>query len=284
MLNPQGAPAGALAEIAWVLIAGAAIIFAAVMALGAFAVFSRRLTIPPAVLIVGGGIVFPAVTLTALLVYSTLRMEAEDLPPVLRIHVTAEQWWWRVRYPGFETANEIRIPAGQPVELVLASADVIHSFWVPALAGKLDVVPGRENRLRVRAERAGEFRGQCAEYCGGPHGLMAFFVVAVEPSEFEDWTRQQQRPTGSTNPLFVSYCAGCHTVRGTAAQGTRGPDLTHLASRRTIAAGLLPRNEGTLAAWIASSQQLKPGNLMPSFGMLTGEELRALAAYLESLR
>jgi cytochrome c oxidase subunit 2 len=289
VLNPQGAPAAALAEIAWVLIAGAAVIFAAVMALTAWALSTKRdaaRRISPGALIIGGGVVFPAVTLTALLVYSTLRMgvAAVDGAPALRVHITAEQWWWRVRYPGFETANEIRIPAGQPVELVLSSADVIHSFWVPALAGKMDVVPGRENRLRVRAERAGEFRGQCAEYCGGPHGLMAFFVVAMDPSEFEAWMRQQTGPAGSASPLFVSYCAACHTVRGTAANGTRGPDLTHIASRRTIAAGLLPRNEGTLAAWIASSQHLKPGNLMPSFGMLAGEELRSLAAYLESLR
>jgi cytochrome c oxidase subunit 2 len=211
-------------------------------------------------------------------------MNVDDAVPALRIHITAEQWWWRVRYPGFETANEIRIPAGQPVELVLSSADVIHSFWVPTLAGKVDMVPGRENRLRVRAERAGEYRGQCAEYCGGPHGLMAFFVVALESSDFEAWTSHQQRPATASNVLFTSLCAACHTVRGTSAAGTRGPDLTHLASRRTIAAGLLPRNEGTLAAWIASSQHLKPGNLMPSFGMLAGDELRSLAAYLESLR
>jgi cytochrome c oxidase subunit 2 len=285
-----------VSEIAWVLLAGGGIILAAVIALAAYAILARReptSRMSPLVLIVGGGIVFPAVTLTALLVYSTLRMtslDQGDQAPALRIEVVGEQWWWRVHYldgegrRDFATANEIRLPVGKPVELELKSADVIHSFWVPALAGKLDMVPGRTNRLRLRAERAGEFRGQCAEYCGGPHALMALFVVAEDPQRFDEWIERQRRPAQTPNPLFISHCGACHTVRGTAAAGVRGPDLTHVGSRRSIGAALLPNNAGTLAAWIAASQHLKPGNLMPEFRSFSGEELRALAAYLESLK
>jgi cytochrome c oxidase subunit 2 len=229
--------------------------------------------------------------LAALLVYSLVRGEAVQAPadPALRIEVTGEQWWWRVRYldargeRDFETANEIRIPAGQPVQLELKSADVIHSFWVPSLAGKLDMIPGRTNRLTLNAARPGEYRGQCAEYCGGPHAFMAFFVIAETEDGFAGWIASQRREAGKANSLFVARCGACHTVRGTAAAGTLGPDLTHVGSRRTIGAALLPMNRGSLAGWIASSQHLKPGNLMPSFRHFSGEELRELAAYLESL-
>jgi cytochrome c oxidase subunit II len=213
---------------------------------------------------------------------------AEDKP--LKIEVVGEQWWWRVRYlddagkADFVTANELRIPVGRTVELSLASADVIHSFWVPSLAGKVDMLPGRTNRLRLAAERAGVFRGQCAEYCGGPHALMALHVVAETAEGFELWRQAQRRPAASHNALFNARCAVCHTVRGTPAAGTHGPDLTHVGSRMFIGAGLLPTNAGALAGWIASSQHLKPGNLMPEFKDLRAEELRALGAYLESLK
>jgi cytochrome c oxidase subunit 2 len=294
-LNPQGPDAALIAEISWVLFIGAALIFAAVMALAAYAVFAKRQSaarLSPRMLVVGGGIVFPAVTLFALLVYSLAR--AASLHPAdaqaLRIEVVGEQWWWRVHYldaegrRDFATANEIRVPVGRPVELELKSADVIHSFWVPVLAGKLDMIPGKTNRLRVRADRAGEFRGQCAEYCGGPHALMALYVVAEEEAGYERWAESQRRPAAEGNALFLSRCAGCHTVRGTPAAGHLGPDLTHVGGRLTIGAGLLPNNAGALAGWIASSQHLKPGNLMPAFAHLPGEELRALAGYLESLK
>ena len=293
-LNPQGPDAAVIAEIAWVLLAGAASIFIAVMALAAWSVFGRRdatARLSPRLLIVGGGIVFPAVTLFALLVYSLVR--AASLHPVdpaaLRIEVVGVQWWWRVHYldaegrRDFATANEIRVPVGRPVELLLTSGDVIHSFWVPVLAGKLDMIPGRTNRLRVRADRPGEFRGQCAEYCGGPHAFMALYVVAETPERFEQWAQAQRRPAQGSHPLFSAHCAACHTVRGTQAAGLLGPDLTHLASRRSIGAGLLPNNAGALAGWIASNQHLKPGNLMPAFQSFSGEDLRALADYLGSL-
>jgi cytochrome c oxidase subunit 2 len=283
-----GPDAAITAEIGWVLFAGGAAIFLAVMALASYAVFSKSkpLFLSEKTLIIGGGIVFPTVTLFILMLWSLARasgMHAPD-PEALRIEVVGEQWWWRVRYPGFETANEIRVPVGRPVLLELTSADVIHSFWVPALGGKLDMIPGRTTRLRVRAERAGEVRGQCAEYCGGPHALMALHVVAVPEEEFHDWTSSQKIPAQRTNALFAANCGACHTVRGTAAAGTRGPDLTHVGTRLSIGAGLLPNSRGALAGWIASSQHLKPGNLMPSFEHFSGPELRELAAYLEGLR
>ncbi|MGQ0752682.1 MAG: cytochrome c oxidase subunit II [Betaproteobacteria bacterium] len=301
-LNPQGPHAAVIHEISWVLFIGALAVFAIVMGFAAYAVFARRdrarrLRATP--LIVGGGALFPFVMLSALLVYSLVRAGAlggaPDAAPI-RIAVIGEQWWWRVHYLDengrrvFETANEIHIPVGRPVEISLSSADVIHSFWIPALAGKLDMIPGRTNRLRLVAERPGQYRGQCAEYCGGPHAFMAFFVVAQEPEDFERWAARQREPAPLSegdragSGLFLAHCAACHTIRGTPAEGTRGPDLTHVGGRITLAAGMLPNNAGTLAGWIASSQHLKPGNLMPSFQHFSGEELRALAHYLESLK
>lgn len=302
-LSPQGPAAAIVAEMFWVMSAGAAIIFLAIMALAAYAVFAPRkdtTRLSGRLLIVGGGMVFPVLTLSALLVYSFVRagtMAPAAPRPAVRIEVVGQQWWWRVYYldaggrSDFVTANEIHVPVGQPVQLELKSADVIHSFWVPALAGKLDMIPGRTNRLRIQADRPGRYRGQCAEYCGGPHALMALFVVAEPAEHFERWMQIQRRPATAPaddirrkgRDLFVAQCAACHAVRGTQAVGTRGPDLTHVAGREFIGAGLLPNNAGTLAGWIASTQHLKPGNLMPAFDALSNPELRALAAYLAGL-
>lgn len=285
VLSPLGHDAAITAEISWVLFIGGALIFVGVMAMALYAV-RGRLRLSENLLVIGGGIVFPTVTLFVLMIYSLARASALHAPDpqALRIEVVGEQWWWRVRYADFETANEIRVPVGRPVELVLTSADVIHSFWVPALGGKLDMIPGRETRLRVRAEKAGEVRGQCAEYCGGPHALMALYVVALEPDEFARWAEGQGRAAAEENPLFVANCGACHTVRGTAAAGARGPDLTHVGGRLSLGAGILPNNRGALAGWIASSQHLKPGNLMPSFEHFSGPQLQELAAYLEGLK
>jgi cytochrome c oxidase subunit 2 len=190
------------------------------------------------------------------------------------------------------TANEIRIPAGGIAELTLESADVLHSFSVPNLAGKLDMIPGRVNRLRLQAHTPGTFRGQCAEYCGGPHAKMAFYVIAETPEAFERWRAGQRANAAEPKDalsvqgkaLFLSHCVACHTVRGTDGRGTLGPDLTHVGSRHSLAAGILPNNRGTLAGWISASQNLKPGNLMPSMNLFSGTELISLAAYLESLK
>ena len=276
------------------LIAGGAAIFVLVMALAGWALFAppaRRAFLARRGFVIAAGIAFPVVVLASLLVYSFLFRESNgEAGSALKIEVVGHQWWWRVSYVDeggrrdFDTANEIRIPVGRPVEIALESADVLHSFWVPQLAGKLDMVPGRVNRLRIQADRAGQFRGQCAEYCGGPHALMAFFVVAEEPAQFERWLAHQRTSGAASNPVFLSRCAACHTVRGTEARGTLGPDLTHVASRVSLGAGILPNDRAALTRWISSSQHVKPGNLMPSSPDLAPGELADLVAYVEGLK
>ena len=301
VLHPQGGEAAAIAEIAWVLFGGAAIIFVGVVALAAYALFARReraARLSGMRLVVGGGIVFPTLTLGALLAYSLWRGESLAIfgdGPALRIEVTGEQWWWRVHYLDsggridFATANEIHIPAGRPVDLVLKSADVIHSFWVPSLAGKLDMIPGKANRMRIAAAQPGRFRGQCAEYCGGPHGFMAFYVVAHAPADYKAWAGAQRAPARNAGPnrgreIFEQRCAACHTVRGIAASGARGPDLTHVASRETLGAGRLPLDAAAITSFITANQRLKPGNLMPEFRHFARDDLDALSSFVAGLR
>jgi cytochrome c oxidase subunit 2 len=216
----------------------------------------------------------------------------------LRIAVTGEQWWWRVQYlpPGsapVELANEIRLPLGAPVEFELRSNDVIHSFWIPSLAGKMDMIPGRRTRLRLEATRTGSFTGACAEYCGSSHALMAFPVLVQEEEDFQRWLAGQADPAREPNePLAAagsalfdsSGCGACHTVRGTSADGFIGPDLTHVGSRSTLGAGILPNEIDVFRRWIAEVDQIKPNVHMPAFGMLPEQDLDALAAYLASLR
>ncbi|TGQ62675.1 cytochrome c oxidase subunit II [Mesorhizobium sp. M00.F.Ca.ET.186.01.1.1] len=216
----------------------------------------------------------------------------------LTITVKGQQWWWQVFYadsstgPGFQTANEIHIPVGRDVRLQLESPDVIHSFWVPSLAGKQDLVPGRSNSLLLRAEKPGVYRGQCAEFCGLQHSHMAIMVIAEAPGAFEGWAATQRldavvsadSDTAAGQASFMAKpCAACHTIRGTPAGGTTGPDLTHIGGRRTIAAGLVETTRGSLAAWIADPQTHKPGNNMPMVS-LTSTELRNISAYMESLK
>jgi len=300
--NAGGDEAAALLEITWVLFIGAGVIFAAVMALAAYAVVARPENFFGArSWVIGAGVVFPVVTLTALQVYEydvARRLRGPAGEDTLRIEVTGVMWWWDVRYPamdggeGFRTANELVIPVGRPVELVVTAADVIHSFWVPSLSGKVDMIPGHVNRLRFVVEEAGVYRGQCAEYCGAQHAWMAFDVVAVPPERFAAWLEGQRRPAAEpADPVLAagrdaflrSGCGECHVVRGTPADGMRGPDLTHVGGRRSLAAGVLPNGVGALAGWIAGAQHIKPGNRMPSFGNLDGPALRAMAAWLESL-
>jgi cytochrome c oxidase subunit 2 len=191
------------------------------------------------------------------------------------------------------SANEIRIPAGRAVDFTLRSADVIHSFWVPSLGGKVDMIPGRTTHLRLGADRPGVFRGQCAEYCGGPHALMALEVVAMPAPEFDAWLAAQARPAAEPatdearrgRALFrAAGCGGCHAIRGTEAEGTLGPDLTHLGGRRSVGVDTLPMNPANLAQFIADGQHIKPGNRMPPFRIFTAEELNALATYLVGLK
>lgn len=301
-LDPAGREATEISQLFWTMTIGGAVIWSLVMALLAYALMSRRRVHPErtaSVTVWSGGIVAPAITLTALLVYSLPLMPAyRDQTGDLAVEVTGEQYWFRMRYrlPGrdaFETANELRLPLGARVELVLKSADVIHSFWAPALAGKMDMIPGRANRLVLEPRKAGRYRGVCAELCGESHALMAFDIIVEEPERFADWAREQSLAAFAAatveekrgEQVFAAVgCAACHAIRGSAHVGAAGPDLTHVGGRPTIAAGLLPNNVGTLAGWIAAPQDLKPGTTMPAFRTLSGPDLRALAAYLAALK
>jgi cytochrome c oxidase subunit 2 len=324
-----GSGAALIHEFTLALYIGAALIFLLVMGLVLMAVFGRARRVDKRKWILGGGIAFPAVTLSALLVYSLavgstladgasggpLRfllncisssaraladpaMAASDQP--VRIDITGRRWWWDVRYQGpsgstrwVTLANELYLPTGRPAHITLRSEDVIHSFWVPSLAGKVDMIPGRFTRLVLQADEPGVHRGQCAEFCGAQHALMALYVMVVPPADFEQWlVRQEQPAAASTDPAWraghdafmKAGCADCHTVRGTAAAGVEGPDLTHVGGRRALGAGMLRNHIGTMAGWIADPQALKPGNLMPVTRTLSGEELRALASWMESLQ
>ena len=216
----------------------------------------------------------------------------------LSLKLVGQQWWWEVHYehsdPSLmvETANEIHIPVGRPVIVKTTSRDVIHSFWVPNLHGKMDLIPGYTTSIQIQADRPGVYRGQCAEFCGHQHAHMGLLVVAEEPARFEAWLRGQRRPAarpGNREQLRGQQlvealpCASCHTIRGTKAGGNTGPDLTHLASRRTIGAATLPNTRGHLGGWIVDSQSIKPGNRMPP-NNLDSESLQAMLAYLEILK
>lgn len=217
--------------------------------------------------------------------------QAEE-PGALDVTVRGWQWWWEFRYPtlGIVTANELHLPTGRPVVLALDGPDVIHSFWVPQLGGKRDVVPGRANRITLTPGTPGEYWGQCAEFCGASHANMRMRVFVDEPPAFERWVTAQRaapvEPAGDAaqgKDLFAtSACVGCHTIRGVSA-ATLAPDLTHFASRTTIAAGLWPNTPENVAAWIKDPPALKPGAKMPNLG-LTDAQAKVIAAYLAGLR
>jgi cytochrome c oxidase subunit 2 len=246
--------------------------------------------------VVWGGAVVPAVILAGIFGATVFTMKALDEPEIaeeLIIEVEGKRWWWDVTYPelGFRTANEIHIPVGEPVAIKLLAEDVIHSFWVPELHGKLDMIPGRVTEFWLEASEPGAYLGECAEFCGVQHARMQFLVVAEEEEDFLAWVAQQQQPAPAPASelaqqgleIFLgNTCINCHTVEGTDATGELGPDLTHLASRQTLAAGTVPNNRGNLAGWIADPHSIKPGNLMPPT-QLTGPQLQALLAYLETL-
>lgn len=247
---------------------------------------------------VGSGISAAVLVGAAIWTFSTLA--AVSGPPrdsKLKIHVIGHQWWWEVRYDSddpsriFTTANEIHIPTGEPVRFDLSSVDVIHSFWVPELSGKTDLIPGQQNQTWLEADRPGTYRGQCGEYCGLQHAHMALSVIAEPPARFQSWWAQQLEapPSPQSETIaqgvtdFVAHCGICHAVRGTMAGGRLGPDLSHLMSRHTIAAGTLPNTPGYLSGWIADPQHIKPGNLMPILE-ISGPELADIRQYLESLK
>ena len=230
--------------------------------------------------------------------YTARSLAALERPRAMHVKVNARQWWWEVQYVDsvpsrtLTTANEIHIPVGRPVLVELTSADVIHSFWVPNLHGKRDNIPGARNRLWIQADTAGVYRGECAEFCGYQHAKMAFLVIAEPQEKFDQWYAEQLAdatpPTDSLRKkgqdvFLARACAVCHAVRGTPAAGRVGPDLTHLASRRTLASGTIPNTRGHLGGWVVNAQSIKPGSQMPSVN-LDPDELKALLAYLEGLK
>ena len=305
VLHPAGPDALIISQFAWVMFGVGALIFAAVMTLLALGLRRQGRAVRPLLWIGGAGVAFPVVVLTLLLGWSTWRagqMVPQSSLHALQISVTAKMWWWEVRYRDpasgreFVTANEIHIPTGRTVYLGLNSADVIHSLWIPALAGKMDVIPGRVTGLTLRADKPGLYRGQCAEYCGEQHARMALHVVAAAPADFDAWLAREAAPAAAPTDAFLERgraafvdqrCAACHTIRGVSAAGSEarlGPDLTHVGSRLHIGAGTLRNHRGTLAGWIADPHASKPGVRMPAATDIDGETLRALATYLEHLK
>ncbi len=304
-LDPRSSIAGEISQVWWAMFWGSLIILALVIALALYALKrrSRPSRLGHNSLIIVGGVLLPVVTLSALLSYG-LNIghdfkSGSAAPAELTIEVIGKRWWWEVRYPGqgngppAVSANEIHMPAGVPVEFALTTTDVIHSFWVPNLAGKIDMIPGKVNRVQIQADTPGVYRGQCAEYCGAQHAWMAFYVVVHPPEEFEAWLRNEQAPARTPDSTFLRQgresfintgCGACHVIRGVeGAVGTLGPDLTHVSSRLSLGAATVDNNLGTLAGWIADSHTMKPGNLMPPFAAFDGATLRAIAGYLESL-
>lgn len=305
-LDPAGPEARAVARLFWGMTAGGAVIWLAVVLAYLHARRARRAVWSPVAagrLVLWGGAVLPAAVLLGLLAWTlwlmpALRPWTEPGTPDLRVEVTARQYWWEVVYhrddgPPVVTANALRLPVGATVELALASPDVIHSFWVPPLGGKMDMIPGRVNRLLVSADTAGAWRGACAEYCGTAHALMAF-EVAAEPAEaFAAWLAAEAAPSpgvdapgtaAGAEAFLAEGCGACHTVRGTEAAGRIGPDLSHVGARATIAAGTLPRARESLARFIADPAAVKPGALMPAYAMLPPERIDAIAGWLEGLK
>jgi cytochrome c oxidase subunit 2 len=304
-LEPRGPAAAEMARLWWFLFWTATVVSVIVFLVLGWALYRAWRGKPvrwsqeqgTAFVLIGGGVI-PTIILLAVLVMilaSMARFEVPEREPSLVIDVTGHMFWWQAEYreAGFTTANEIHIPVGEVVQVNLHAADVIHSFWVPQLHGKIEMVPGRENVMYFQADEPGVYFGKCAEFCGIQHANMEFLMIAEEREAFEAWLEHQQQEAAEPaselaergREVFVaSPCALCHTVRGvsTAAVEEAGPDLTHLMSRRTLAARMLENNPGNLAGWIVDPQGLKPGNQMPAV-TLDADELQALLAFLQGL-
>jgi cytochrome c oxidase subunit 2 len=302
-LDPQSQASSDIAQLWWVMFVGSVVVFAVVLTLVLVAVLRRRGGVgekpdrsprrlwPVAV----GGIAAPGIAAVALFAATlgTLPTTSPAGTTGLTVEVTGRQWFWDVDYPGsgVRTANEVHIPVGVPVLLRVTSADVVHSFWVPQLNRKIDMFPGETNEIQLQADRAGVYRGRCAEFCGVQHAGMGILVVAEPRARFDGWLEGQRRPATAPRTLaesrgqqvlLGSACVYCHRIAGTNASGTLGPDLTHLASRQSIAAVVLSNTPGYLAGWVLDPQHWKPGNRMPATD-LSGTDLQDLLAYLESL-
>jgi cytochrome c oxidase subunit 2 len=309
MLDPKGTEARHIAGVWWLMFGIAAGVYLIVGGFIVHAVRRGRSKSAPALdvedpathrfdhrMIIWGGVVVPLVILLVLAVVTVRTTDALRRPEsgALRIEVVGKRWWWAVTYPSihFTTANEIHLPAGRPIEIDLTSDDVIHSFWVPQLAGKLDTIPGQRNVLRFTASTPGTYLGECAEFCGIQHAHMGFVAIVQPPGDFERWlARRSQPPLEPASELAargqVAFnrqpCAGCHTIGGTQAQGTLGPDLTDIGERPTLGAGAATNDPAHLAKWITNAPSLKPGVLMPPITM-SDADTRAIVAYLESLK
>jgi cytochrome c oxidase subunit 2 len=301
-LMPRGPDAADSYLMTWVMVLVGSAIFIVVMALAllAFVPRRRRGGLGGRALIVGGGIVLPCILLPALLAWEMpvlARIHRDLGAGALTVEVVGRQFWWEIRYRTDDgpvvSANRLVLPAHDRVQLELSSGDVLHSLWIPSLGGKRDLIPGRVNRMSVATREPVTLRGQCAEFCGDQHALMAFDVEVLPPEQFGLWLAREGAPAEPPRTPLLEHgrdlflengCGSCHAVRGTAADGRIGPDLTHLGSRPTIAAGSFPNNVGTLAGWIADAQHLKPGNGMPSYVTLDGESVRLIATWLASLR
>ena len=300
-LSPDSHASRDISNLWWAMLAAGAIVFAGSVALIFLARVRREREDFPLLgsdekrlnsLVVAFGIVIPVLALTVLFYIADVGvLKATDAPAKgetkMTIQVIARQWFWEARYPGGAvTANEIHIPAGTSVKVVLTTADVIHSFWVPELNKKVDTIPGHPNSLLLYADKPGSFRGQCAEYCGLQHTKMAMRVYADPPARFRAWLANEAKPARQAPGFDVfteSQCASCHTLRGTSARGRIGPDLTHLMSRKTIGALTLPNTRKDLQAWVVDPQHSKPGNRMPAL-QLSGPRLTQLMDFLRSLK
>jgi cytochrome c oxidase subunit II len=307
-LDPRSEQAQDISTLWWWMLAAASIVFLGALALLAIAWLNRRSEGFPLfgrregmslAMVVTFGMGVPIVVLVAVFVVGNfVVLPKTDAPAAastrLTVDVTGKQWFWIVRYPGTTavTANEIHIPADTRVNVVTHTADVIHSFWVPQLNRKIDMIPGRRNRVLLEADRPGRYRGQCAEFCGLQHAHMAMYVYADTPARFHAWLANQEQPRRAPSTpaeqrgeqvFLANACASCHTIRGTAAQGDVGPDLTHVASRGTLAALTIPNTPDFLGRWIKDPQHVKPGNRMPGL-QLSDPDVRDIVAYLEALR
>lgn len=308
VLNPAGPQAERIATLWWAMLLVAAAVLALVVALLLVASLRSRGERPVRpldarkshMLVLCGGVLLPLAVIVPFIASSFSLGAAIGTPPpgAMTIEVIGRMWWWEVHYQDRNgrriatTANEIHIPVGRPVRFLLESGDVIHSFWLPNLNGKTDMVPGRTNVSWLQADRSGVYRGQCAEFCGVQHGLMAFLVVAQPPEQFDAWLTRQRQPAREPGTeelqrgrtvFLESTCRDCHAIRGTPATATAGPDLTHIGSRRMLAAATVANNTGHLGGWIADPQHIKPGNAMPPTA-LPPADLKALIRYLESLQ
>lgn len=304
ILDPAGKGARDSASIWWLMFWLGTIVFLVVLAMILMAIFRGSREREAALtqqarqrMVILGGVIVPVVIIAVVFAGSTRSLlgmgSLRDNSDVV-IDVVAHQYWWEVHYPHDEvtTANEIHIPVDRDVQVRLTATDVIHSFWVPQLHGKIDMLPGKSNTITIRADEPGTYRGQCAQFCGVQHANMAFLVIASDEPDYRDWIAHQQQPAAEPSEgtlvergrdiYMSSACVYCHTIDGTPSQGTLGPDLTHLGSRETLGAGILPNNTGNLAGWVIDPQEIKPGNAMPAVDM-TGEDLQALLEYLNSL-